>query len=53
MYRFQNGRYRGSDKVSALYDGIPNNIDAAFQWSGNGRLYFMKGKFNPAKIEMI
>ena len=24
------------------FEGIPNNIDAAFVWSGNGKIYFFK-----------
>jgi hypothetical protein len=24
------------------FEGIPDNIDAAFVWSGNGKIYFFK-----------
>lgn len=33
------------------FDGIPNDVDAAFVWSGNDKIYFFKGakywKFDP------
>lgn len=29
-------------KISAGFSGIPNSIDAAFVWSGNGKIYFFK-----------
>jgi len=26
------------------FPGAPENMDAAFVWSGNGRIYFIKGR---------
>lgn len=28
--------------ISEGFKGIPNNIDAAFVWSGDTKIYFMK-----------
>ena len=37
--------------ISKGFDGIPNDLDAAFVWSGNDKIYFFKGsnywKFDP------
>ena len=30
--------------ISKGFVGIPNDIDAAFVWSGNGKIYFFKVK---------
>ena len=29
-------------EISKGFEGIPNNVDAAFVWSGNGKIYFFK-----------
>ena len=29
-------------KISKGFAGVPDNIDAAFVWSGNGKIYFFK-----------
>ena len=28
--------------VSRGFTGVPDNVDAAFVWSGNGKIYFFK-----------
>lgn len=38
--RFASGYPR---QISSDWTGLPNNVDAAFTWSGNGRIYFIKG----------
>jgi len=30
-------------QIRVGFPGVPNDIDAAFVWSGNGRIYFIKG----------
>ena len=30
--------------ISEGFTGIPDNVDAALVWSGNGKIYFYKGK---------
>merc|ERR1712061_901475 len=45
---------RGFPKdISKGFEGIPNNIDAAFVWAKNDKIYFFKGsnywKFDPRK----
>lgn len=31
-------------EISAEFAGVPSDLDAAFVWSGNGRIYFVKGQ---------
>ncbi|CAK8672150.1 unnamed protein product [Clavelina lepadiformis] len=55
VYRFVGERrVRGYPlPISSVYFGIPSNIDAVFQWSGNGKIYFTKGakywRYNPQR----
>lgn len=30
-------------EISVGFAGIPNDVDTAFVWSGNGKTYFFKG----------
>lgn len=44
----------GPKNISEGFDGIPNNIDTAFVWSGNGKTYFVKGELfltNPVESD--
>lgn len=42
-----------SNCVLSGFTGIPDNVDAALVWSGNGKIYFYKGskfwRFDPAQ----
>lgn len=29
--------------ISEGFTGVPDNLDAAMVWSGNGKIYFFKG----------
>ncbi|XP_072050161.1 matrix metalloproteinase-14-like [Amphiura filiformis] len=42
VYQYFDTTFEGSATVSAKWPGLPDNIDAAFVWSGNGRPYFTK-----------
>ena len=36
-------KVEGPYSISLSLRGLPNSIDSAFVWSGNGRIYFTKG----------
>ena len=44
-------------QISKGFAGIPSNIDAAFVWSGNGKIYFTKGskywRFDPTRVPPV
>ena len=37
-----NNLYSNFVPIAKGFDGIPNNLDAAFVWGGNGKIYFFK-----------
>ena len=43
-YQFDGFASEGDFAISDKFPGLPDDIDSAFIWSGNGRLYFTKGK---------
>ena len=55
LFIFQDNRvflYYSEDKslakgfprqISDVFPGLPNHIDSAFRWNGNGKVYFTKG----------
>ena len=44
-WRYEKGELVGGypKSISAEFSGIPDDLDSAFVWSGNGKTYFMKG----------
>uniref|UniRef100_H2ZEY6 Peptidase metallopeptidase domain-containing protein n=1 Tax=Ciona savignyi TaxID=51511 RepID=H2ZEY6_CIOSA len=51
VHSFRNGRKQNTAHISTLYGSVPSFIDAVFEWSGNGKIYFIKGdkywRYNP------
>ncbi|XP_039256216.2 matrix metalloproteinase-14-like [Styela clava] len=54
IHRYINGipMHGYPKRISEVYKGIPSNLDTAFVWSGNGKVYFVKGdkywRYNPS-----
>ena len=50
-WRFENMRLLPGypRQISSGFVGLPDNIDAAFVWSGNDKTYFVKGRLMLAK----
>uniref|UniRef100_F6RLA4 Peptidase metallopeptidase domain-containing protein n=1 Tax=Ciona intestinalis TaxID=7719 RepID=F6RLA4_CIOIN len=53
LHRFRNGIRIQTSNISSIYRNIPSFVDAAFEWSGNGKIYFIKGqkywRYNPSR----
>nr|XP_002125302.1 matrix metalloproteinase-24 [Ciona intestinalis] len=53
VHRFRNGIRIQTSHISSRYGNVPSFIDAAFEWSGNGKIYFIKGeqywRYNPSR----
>lgn len=45
-WRFENQQEKPGypRAINRGFNGLPDNLDAAFTWSGNGNAYFVKGK---------
>ena len=43
--------------ISEGFPGVPDNVDAAFVWGGNNKIYFFKGsqywKFDPTRCDVM
>ena len=58
-WKFSNMRplYGYPKEITMGFPGIPSNIDAAFVWGKNGKIYFFKGekywKFDPESRPFI
>lgn len=44
-WKFYNFKLIYVRSIAEGFKGIPDNIDASFVWGGNGKTYFIKGKF--------
>ena len=40
-------KFIGRFSIHTYWRGVPDDIDAVFRWSGNGKIYFIKGNTNP------
>ena len=38
-------------KIARGFEGIPNDVDAAFVWTGNEKIYFFKVSLMKKKLE--
>jgi len=58
-YRFTNMTMDAGypKSISDGFSGIPANIDTAFVWGGNGKIYFFQGdqywRFDPARTPPV
>lgn len=52
-WRFENGRMLAGYPKSIGVWGLPSNIDAAYTWSQNGRIYFVKGNSHFFEIDFF
>ena len=37
-------------EIEKGFEGIPNNVDAAFVWTGNEKIYFFKARAMPTNV---
>ena len=53
LRRYAIWNWQHVEHFGSGFEGIPNNVDAAFVWSRNDKIYFFKGsqyfKFDPKK----